>query len=385
MAGQAGALDIIIVGYHPWQVFVDQGFRTRVGHLIETMNHTPQVGKLLYVPPVDWPELVKGCQPVLSGRWWEVYRSLPKVWTLAFRPGVPAGYETPALVAELSRKLGFLNPVLWLNTPLATPYIGRVGESLVVFDAVDNWLDHVHYRGVKKQVADGYQAIRKQADIIFTVSQGLIKVFAGSRGTVHWIPNGVDMDFVQRAMTQPVPPDLRGLRRPVLGYVGTIQERIDTRLLGYLATQMPTATIALIGPALGSIRKVLARYANIRLLGLRHYREVPGYMRGFNVCLIPHVVNSATESMDPIKVYEYLALGKPVVTTRVAGARRMQGLVYLASNPKEFYLGVVQALQEPSDRVTRRILAARSHSWRQRVGQIMACLEAAKRKGHPKG
>ncbi|MEW6661083.1 MAG: glycosyltransferase [Bacillota bacterium] len=376
--------DIIMIGYHPWKTFEDQGFRTRPGHLVETMSRTSQVGKVLYVPPADQPGLLRKYPPVLAGPWWEVYAPLPRVWAVDFRPGVPVDLDAPALVTAIARKLDFSDPVLWLSSPLATPYIRRVGERLVVFDAVDNWLEHLQFRGAKEQVAQGYQTIREQADVIFTVSTGLAKILSGCRGQVHWIPNGVDVDFLQAA-ARTEPPDLLGLRRPLLGYVGVIQERVDTGLLGYLATQMPHATIVLVGPVQEAIRQALARYPNIRFLGLRHYLKVPGYIKRFDVCLLPHFVNSLTESMDPIKLYEYLALGKPVVATRVAGAKRLQELIYLAQTPKEFYVRVLQALQESPGPALRRIRAARSQGWQQRVNLMLSCLERVRRNALSQG
>ncbi len=367
-------INIIMVGYHPWQIFADQGFRTRMGHLIETMSRTHQVGKLMYVYPAEQSAPTRGGQPVLADRGWEVYQPFPRVWAVNFRPGFPSEQEAPVLVGQLARKLGFSSPVLWLSTPLATHYIDRVGENLVVFDAVDNWLEHVQFRGFKEQIAKGYQTIREKAHIIFTVSPGLAKAFQGCRGKVHWLPNGVDVDFFQQCAAQPLPPDVKGLRRPLLGYVGVMEDRLDVALLGYLANHMPKATLVMVGPVHGSIRKALERHPNIRCLGFRHYREIPRYVNGFNVCLIPHLVSALTESMDPLKLYEYLALGKPVVSTWVAGARRMAGLIYLARTPKEFYASILEALKEPSYKKSNRMQAARSWGWQQRVNQILACL-----------
>jgi glycosyltransferase involved in cell wall biosynthesis len=169
------------------------------------------------------------------------------------------------------------------------------------------------------------------------------------------------------------PAETRGWRRPVLGYTGTIHaERLDVELLEYVATKW-NGSVVLIGPDyLPSELRCRLAAAGVILLGPIAYSQLPQFMRGFDACIVPHRVTAFTESLNPIKLWEYLASGKPIVSTRVAGFRDFPELVSLADNADQFRDAAAVAVREPTDSpvAAARIREASQHSWKVRVDAI---------------
>jgi glycosyltransferase involved in cell wall biosynthesis len=198
---------------------------------------------------------------------------------------------------------------------------------------------------------------------------------------LHLIPNGVHAEHYRRVgdAAGPRPADTQGWSAPVLGYTGSIHsDRVDLSLLEALAQRLPGATVALVGPVMLSAgeRQRLARWPNIVLTGARPYRLIPEYMRAFDACITPHVVTAFTESLNPIKLWEYLAAGKPVLSTRVAGFRDYPQFVYLADDAEGFAQRLPQALGEDPDLPARRRAEAAKHSWDARLDAVEAVIAA---------
>ena len=164
---------------------------------------------------------------------------------------------------------------------------------------------------------------------------------------------------------------------PVAGYVGTIHpDRIDVDLLLATAEKSPDLTFVLIGPNFleRADRDRLARQSNIQFVGPVSYDQVPMFMRRFDVCMTPHRVTAFTESLNPIKLFEYFAVGKPIVSTPVAGFRDYPQLVDLASTADEFAVAIRRSLTEPKEKRDARLAEALKNSWKARVDQIEAVI-----------
>ncbi|MDB5334092.1 MAG: hypothetical protein JWP03_5243 [Phycisphaerales bacterium] len=172
---------------------------------------------------------------------------------------------------------------------------------------------------------------------------------------------------------------------PVLGYTGTIHpDRVDVELVEAVARKMRAGSVVLVGPNMlpGDQSERLRKCGNVFLPGPVPYAEIPNIMRAFDVCITPHRVTAFTESLNPIKLWEYLAAGKPIVSTDVAGFRDYPQFVRIASGADEFLAAAEAGMREgPHLRPARRA-EARRHSWAGRVDQISAVLETcgAKRK-----
>jgi len=295
-----------------------------------------------------------------------VYSSVQSAWSET------AFYRR--LNQELKR-LNLKNIVLWSYLPTFVGYFGSVGEQVAVFDAVDNWLEHSSYIKVKERIKVNYQTIRTKADLIFTTAADLAKLFNLPEGCI-FVPNGVDFERINQA-PRLTGRDIAQLPRPIIGYIGTIQEdRVDVELIRYLAEANPQKSFVLIGGGWPGLRKKikerLQSLPNLHFLGRKSFRETPQYLREFDVAIIPHLQNEFNRHTNPMKLYEYLAAGKPVVATPGAGLDEFKDLVYLAAKPEDFNQALIQALQENGNELKeRRMVAAAHESWTERVNVML--------------
>ncbi len=285
-------------------------------------------------------------------------------------------------VRKVARSLGFRAPVLWLNPHAAVHMLGRMGERAVVYDITDDWEEMNQPPNLKAEISAQDARLGAAADAVIVCSAALLAAKeAKFQRRAHLIPNGVDAEHYRTVADPglPVPSRAGPWAKPVLGYTGTVHpERVDVALVAALAERFAHGSIVLIGPDLldAAGRRRLARHKNIHLVGAVPYREIPDWMRAFDVCIVPHLVTTFTESLNPIKLWEYLAAGKPIVSTPVAGFRDYPGLVRLADDADSFAREVDAALAEDGALVGARRAEARKHSWSGRVEQIDLVIES---------
>lgn len=279
--------------------------------------------------------------------------------------------------------LEFKDFFLWSYLPFLSNCIGKLGEKISVFDAVDNWIYHQSYADnpeLVNQLKKDYATIREKADIIFTVSEDLLKLFP-IRKNIFWIPNGVDFEHFSRETE--IPKLFSYFQKPLIGYVGVIQNRVDIDILTEVARKFYQCSIILIGPTwpryFKSLRPKspevarLEKYSNIYFLGPVSYQNLPDYLAAFDVAIIPHKKNEFTSSMDPLKLYEYLAAGKPVVTTPVAGVGKFGDIVKIANTKDEFCQKIKESFSlNTSTLAKQRRSSMRFHSWKNKVNDMFS-------------
>ena len=257
-----------------------------------------------------------------------------------------------------------------------TPFFSRMSELFPgakwIFDAVDDWREQGQHDAKKEELSDHYVRIRENADTIFTVSSSLRNELFEKRKNAHWIPNGVDTSHFSAKNENTFPTALANLPKPVLGYVGIIQERVDANMLMETARAFPDASVALIGPVWrkDAAFKALEAEPNVHVLGPVSYDDVPGAISAFDVALIPHKVDAFTKTMNPLKLYEYLAVGKPVVTTPVAGLQGFEAGIRQAKTPEAFVEAVRESLKNPPEPQAQRGLVE-GHGWDDRVEKML--------------
>jgi len=274
------------------------------------------------------------------------------------------------------KSLQFDQPVLWSYLPLFGRVFTELPASFRIFDAVDDWAEHPWMVRWRERLETNYHKIGDQADVIFTVANELRERF-GHQPKVHWIPNGVDYDHWQTR--QPLPDDLKDIPAPIIGYVGVIQSRIDVKLVKQIADLNPDKSFVFVGnvyPEFDSNQ--LEKCPNVHFLGQKTYAELPAYVNHFHVCIIPHKVDQFTRSMNPLKLYEYLACGLPVISTPVSGMSIFGDLVKVAKDAESFSQEIDQALNDDYEHSRlQRKAAVRSHTWTQRVDRMLEIIEAA--------
>jgi uncharacterized SAM-binding protein YcdF (DUF218 family)/glycosyltransferase involved in cell wall biosynthesis len=279
------------------------------------------------------------------------------------------------------RAVGVTRPVVWtfLPTPLARAVIDDLHPSLTIYYCIDDLASSSHEA---RKIADSERALFRSADLVFTTSERLRARAAEVSDRVHLFPFAVNLAVFQksREQSESMPADLAALPRPVAGYVGGLHQWVDQDLLAAVAARLPGVTFALVGPEQTDVSKLTA-LPNVRLFGQRPHSELPKYVRGFDVGLVPYRITEYTANVYPTKLNEYLAMGIPVVATDLNEIRRFNtehgDVVRVASAVDAYADQVSAAIAEtvPAAVTARRIEVAESNSWERRLEKMSALIE----------
>ena len=282
-------------------------------------------------------------------------------------------------IRYLSRRLGLTRPILWSFLPNVSRLVGRLGESMVVYHCVD---EYSAFAGVARETLQRMERdLIRKAHVVFTSSEELAEERRLHNPQTFFVSHAVDVAHFSRALSDvTLPPDIAGLKRPIIGFFGLIAEWIDLALLREIALARPEWSVVLIGKAttdLGPVRDV----PNVHLLGQKPYEALPAYCKAFDVGLIPFRLNELTRKANPLKLREYLAAGLPVVSSDLPEVRRYEPLVRVASGVDGFIHAVEAALEDGGDTARRlRVEAMRSESWEARVEELSRRISGARRR-----
>jgi glycosyltransferase involved in cell wall biosynthesis len=267
------------------------------------------------------------------------------------------------------RRLEFKRPVIVAGLPHAVDCLPLLPCRAVVYHCAD---DYAHVSGFPATLPGLEAELCTRADLVVTTSETLCDARRALNPRTYWIPNGADVDHFSR----PAAPagELQHLPRPRVGFVGGLSEWVDLDLVGQLARRQPGWTFVLIGPAAIDTSPVYA-LPNVHLLGPRPYEKVPSYLAAVDVGLIPFKHSEVTFHADPIKAYEYLAAGLPVVATDLPALHRLEHGVFLANTPTEFVEAIERALAEGEHRRVERQAEAARHSWTARFERFEQLLQ----------
>lgn len=265
---------------------------------------------------------------------------------------------------------------LWSFAPDVDYLCGQFDEERVVYYCVDAFSEFEGYD--REAILAAERRLARKADLLVTTSQALFDDKRSLNDHTILVPHGVDCEhFAQAADDRlAIPTDVAGLRRPVLGFWGLIEDWLDVPLIAKVAAAQPDWSIAMVGEVTTDV-SILAGLPNVHLLGRRPYADLPAYAKGFDVGLIPFRVNELTRAVNPIKLREYLAAGLPVVATPLPEVRNYREFVEITATPEAFVAACTRAVEadSASARVRRRA-AMRDESWPARVEQISNALIA---------
>lgn len=290
-------------------------------------------------------------------------------------------------LAELVASQNIVEPIVWFYTPMALEFARDLRASIIVYDVMD---ELKAFRFAPPRLAALERELFERADVVFTGGTSLFEAKRDAHPNVHLFPSSVDRAHYAAARTkQRDPDDQWGIPGPRLGYFGVIDERLDLELIEYVACERPDWQVVLVGPVVKIDPATLPRRPNIHYLGQKRYEELPHYLAGWDVALMPFALNDATRFISPTKTLEYLAGGKPVVSTAVRDVVRPygeRGLVAIADRDS-FVPAVERALEEGvGDRLGEvdALLSELSwdHTWSRMASLIEAELEKAT-KGSP--
>jgi len=266
----------------------------------------------------------------------------------------------------------FEAPVQWFYSPMTAPsFAGRFAARSIVYDCMD---ELANFRFAPPDIADRERFLLSKADVVFTGGFKLFQSKSRYHGNVHFFGCGVDTKHYGKARLPEtaLPEDVAHLAKPIFGYFGVIDERIDYELLAALACGLPDASIVMVGPLAKVERQMLPDSPNIHWIGQRSYDELPALVKAFDVCLMPFALNESTQFINPTKTLEYMAAGKPIVSTAVPDVvHNFTPIVSIARSPDEFVVAVKRAYQRPpADLIAQGIERANAASWDATVGAM---------------
>jgi glycosyltransferase involved in cell wall biosynthesis len=342
-------------------------------------------------PLLAAPELPSGTAPSRSGQLW-LYHDPYYAPYAGRRTGGPltAALRRRALRRTLAG-LGIRAPILWLLRPYHADLLGLCGEKLVVYHVSDEYSGFPTVTD-KPALARQEEALLRRADLVIVTSPGLLASKGRHNPHTYLVPNAVDYDGFQAALADPESSSQLVARvpRPRIGYVGALNEKIDFNLLAGVAQARPDWQIILVGSLNLTAQPHKAdaprRLPNVHWPGQVLVTQVPGAIASLDVCLLPYEQNAWTANIDSLKLYEYLACGRPVVSTDVPAARSFAPLVRIAATPATFIAAIDAALTDnAAEIVAARRAAAAANTWDMRVSQIEELLtESLARKRSPK-
>ncbi len=292
---------------------------------------------------------------------WECSRPDPNVLVCRPRTGLAEGGFSAAQLAMLQPMLTGLirreaqgEIVAWFYTPMALPLVNALQPAAVVYDCMD---ELSLFLGAPAELLPREQELLETADVVFTGGPSLFEAKRDRHSNVHCFPSSVDAAHFHQALSGLLaePADQAGLPRPRLGFYGVIDERLDLGIIDRLATVHPEWQIVMVGPVVKIDPASLPRHANILYTGQRTYADLPGYLAGWDVSLLPFAQNDATRFISPTKTLEYMVAERPIVSTPIRDVAEPYGeIVYLAATPDEFVHACETALaSDPEERERR--------------------------------
>jgi teichuronic acid biosynthesis glycosyltransferase TuaH len=284
-------------------------------------------------------------------------------------------------IKQSLRDLKWIPTHLWINQHEAVHLIGEGIAPKTIYDITDDWTKFSGNQSQLEQTTKQDATLCKSSDHVIVCSQLLFddKTAIVDPDRLHLIPNGVHINHYETVTDTSLPVhDLaQNWAKPVFGYTGTIHgDRVDVNLITAIAQAYPTATIAMVGPNLLEVadQQALTQFSNIVFTGAQPYSALPNIMRSFDVCMVPHLVTPFTESLNPIKLWEYLAAGKPIVSTNVAGFRDFSELLFVSETHREFINSLSVALTADKSSARERQDVAKGHSWDARLDDVIRVL-----------
>lgn len=306
------------------------------------------------------------------------------VWVAV--PHVPRSFDQRAteralraLLDDLLRSHSIRSHIAWYYSPMALGFSRHLEPIVTIYDCMD---ELSAFFGAPPEMRERERELFERADLVFTGGHSLYEAKRGQHPSVHAFPSSIDVEHFARARANPPEPDDQAaIAGPRLGYFGVIDERLDLELLVGIADARPDWQIVMIGPVVKISHESLPRRANIHYLGKKPYAELPSYIAGWDVAIMPFARNDATRFISPTKTPEYLAAGRPVISTSIRDVVRPYGLAGLVSiaDETEPFVAIVERELQRSDRahwLARVDACLASNSWDSTWARMHALIES---------
>ena len=321
----------------------------------------------------------------------ELHRVMPNV-TVAC-PHLPGGWAknsklpqklrefTQEAIERMNEEGAFDRPLLWYYSPMDSSWsLGHFENRGVVYDCMD---ELSQFTGAPKALISNEARLIEHADVVFTGGYNLGEKKKQQHDNVHIFGCGVEFSHFNKAQdpTTAIPPDIDFLQRPILGWMGVVDERVDYAMVGEMARMRPDWSFAMVGPIVKVDPNLLPHSPNLFWLGGRDYQQLPSYVAAFDVNMMCFALNKATEFINPTKGLEYMATGKPIISTRVKDVvNQWSDIVHLASGAEEFVKSAEHALNRHGDvemRIKKGLELAQKCSWESTVQKMQSLITQA--------
>jgi glycosyltransferase involved in cell wall biosynthesis len=283
---------------------------------------------------------------------------------------------TSEMVRQTLRRRGLSRPISWFVVPHMAPLCGRLGEVLSVYYCIDDYasLPDVDQTAVRRMDDE----LTRRADLVFVASHTLLDAKRRLNPHTYLSPHGVDYEHFRKAQDPALttPLDLAHLPRPIIGFFGLIERWIDLDLVARLASQRPNWSFVMIGRVAVPDAEV-PRLPNLHFVGKRPYETLPAYGKAFDAAIIPYRLTQQVLHANPIKLREYLAMGKPIVSVSTPEIDKFADVVNIAQTPEAFLSAldkVVAAGHTPGLQARQQAMAS-TMTWDARLREVMAIVE----------
>ncbi|MEG4277179.1 glycosyltransferase family 1 protein [Microcoleus sp. MON1_C1] len=287
-----------------------------------------------------------------------------------------------AMLDDLFRAAEITQYILWYYTPMAVSFTNHLKPLAVVYDCMD---ELSAFKGAHPDLKANENQLLKRASVVFTGGHNLYEAKQHQHPNIHAFPSSIEKEhFATARNLSQEPTDQKDIPHPRLGFYGVIDERMDIKLLGDIAQARPDWHLVIIGPVTKIAPTTLPTHPNIHYLGGKSYQELPLYLGGWDIAMLPFAINESTKFISPTKTPEYLAAGKPVISTPIRDVVRPygeKGLVRIASNSEEFVACAQEILSESSDVRTKWLSQVDAfladNSWDNTWGEMLGLIESA--------
>lgn len=240
------------------------------------------------------------------------------------------------MVDELFNKRGIQDFILWYYTPMSLPFTRHLKPRTIVYDCMD---ELSMFKGAHSKLLNYEEELFKLADVVFTGGMNLYEYKKNKHYNIHGVPSSIDREHFASCKDLSDPEDQAAIPHPRVGFYGVVDERMNIELLAKLSEVLPDWQFIIIGPVVKIDPANLPRKSNIHYLGGKDYKELPCYLSGWDVAMMPFALNESTRFISPTKTPEFLAAGKPVVSTSITDVVRPYGemnLVHIADTAEDF-------------------------------------------------
>jgi len=279
-------------------------------------------------------------------------------------------------------KMGFKKPILWVYTPLAVDILRFASHSLVVYHCIADFANEKKIAKRMSTIAKMEKELVEKCALVFALTKSLCDYLSKVNTNTYYFPSAVDYEMFNSSCAEDAqePEDIKEIRRPRIGIVTYLHDQLDLSLLSYIADERKNWSLVIIGKALRTRHDLsrLFKKKNVFFLGEKKHHDIPRYIKSFDVCLIPYVKNEYTDNVSPLKLCEYLSMGKPVVSSGLESLLEFRDTISLCETKEEFLRQINRYIEHGNNDqsiITKRKEVAQQNSWDKRIELLTSLLE----------